>query len=92
MDTNTKTTVTVELLLQFEKLIGTEKERFISIKKEMDNDLEGFLWNDGESQKFKIQYAEGLEPLNRVLLPALETYQKYLTDLANKITTGYAQK
>jgi len=79
-----RTQLTADLIFQFEQDIKNESETFRTIRKNMDNALNGFLWEDPVAQRFKEAYSEGLEPLNSKLLPAMENYQRYLNILGEK--------
>ena len=75
-----KTQLTIELLQRFEQDIRNEADRFKSVRQNMDQSLDGFLWDDPVAHNFKARYNEGLEPLNTKLLPALEQYQQYIAE------------
>lgn len=75
--------VTAELLRTFAQTLRTEKERFESIKKQMDEQLfSGFQWEDPVSHKFKADYEKELHLLERDLLPAMEKYHLHLDEEA----------
>ena len=77
-----KTLLTVALLKAFAQKLKDETERFQSIKSTMDNQLKsGFLWDDPVAQRFRAQYEEGLQPIEKKLVPAMAKYYQYLNEL-----------
>jgi len=86
----TRTQLTVELLKKFEQDIKNEADRFRSIRQSMDQALDGFLWDDPVAHHFKARYNENLEPLNTILLPALDNYQQFLNKQA-QLAGNYQQ-
>jgi hypothetical protein len=87
-----RTQLTAQLLQQFEQDLKNQAERFDSIERQMNNLLNrGFLWDDPVAQRFRIRYAEQMEPLRSKLLPAMDKYQQYLRVSAEKATT-YSQE
>ena len=86
-----KTTITTELLREFAQKLTTERERFDKITQSMNVELfSKLLWDDPVAQKFKAQYEEGLAPVKKKLLPALDKYQLFLKELARR-TEVYAE-
>ena len=79
-----KTQLTIELLKQFAQLLTNKRESFEQVKGMMDNALRSFLWNDPVARKFKDDYEKRLKPLKKKLLPAMERYEKYLYELADR--------
>ena len=86
-----RTQITINDIYNFEKELDQEGERFRAIRKDMDNFLNSFIWDDPIAHKFKADYNSGLEPLNAKLLPAMERYEKFLHILGEK-TRVYLQK
>lgn len=85
-----QTKVTAALLREFSQTLQTESDRFQQIKKSMDERLESFLWDDPIAIRFKGQYREELEPIEKTLLPAMEKYKQHLDKEAG-VVDEYAE-
>jgi hypothetical protein len=82
-----RTQLTAALLHEFESKIKNQSEQFHYIKRDMDSALNNFLWDDPVARRFKADYEEKLKPLQTKLLPALDTYQRFLYQSAEKAET-----
>ena len=80
-----KTQLSAALLREFAQLLRNEMDRFGQIKSSMDTQLlKGFLWEDPVAQHFKAKYEEELAPIEKKLIPAMDTYQQYLDEGAKR--------
>jgi hypothetical protein len=86
-----RTQLTAALLQKFEQDLREQAATFDGIKKNMDNALTSFLWDDPVAHKFKADYEEKLKPLQTKLLPAMEKYQNFLNVSAQK-AEGYTEQ
>jgi uncharacterized protein YukE len=82
-----QTKVTADLLRNFAQSLRTESNRFHEIKASMDSQLGGFIWDDPVAMRFKARYNEGLEPIEKKLLPSMDRYQQHLDKEAGIIDT-----
>lgn len=89
-----QTVLTVALLRDFAQKIRDEMVRFEKIKSAMDTQLinGGFIWEDPVAHEFKVKYQEGLEPIKKKLIPAMDNYQQYLAELARRVEEEYGEK
>ena len=62
--------VTDEALIRMASKLRQSAEDIMALKSQMDQALNGFLWEDPVGIRFKtVQYPEGFKPLQEILIP-----------------------
>ena len=77
--------VTQEALSQMAKNLSQCAEDIVMAKKEMDEQLRSFIWDDPVGQSFVIKYEEDFKPLTNKLLPAMNEYVTYIIGLEGNV-------
>lgn len=77
--------VTSEALSLLSKELRNDADAFLSIKDEMDNALNSFVWDDPVAISFKERYQEGLKPITNKLIPNIENYLEYISQIGGTV-------
>lgn len=65
--------VTTEALAHMASKLRQSAEDIMALKSQMDQALNGFLWEDPVGIRFKtVQYPEGFKPLQEILIPDIQ--------------------
>ena len=65
--------VTTEALIQMASKLRQSAEDIMALKSQMDQALNGFLWEDPVGVRFKtVLYPEGFKPLQEILIPDID--------------------
>lgn len=77
--------VTIDSLTLLSNELRNNAESILSIKDDMDTLLNSFVWDDPVAISFKERYEEGLKPITNKLIPNIENYLGYISQLGGTI-------
>lgn len=77
--------VTQETLSQMANNLSQCAKDIVIVKKEMDEQLRSFIWDDPVGQSFAIKYEEDFKPLTNKLLPSMNEYVTYIIGLEGNV-------
>lgn len=77
--------VTLDSLTLLSNELRNNAESILSIKDDMDTLLNSFVWDDPVAISFKERYEEGLKPITNKLIPNIENYLGYISQLGGTV-------